>query len=335
MSPAILSHVDGFNLSIDQAEALARLPMSCIQREYPNAPGLQLKGPEDLKTPRELHPAFYGCLDWHSAVHGHWMLIRLLKLFDLPAAPEIRRVLSEQLTSENLLVEAEYLRNRPSFERTYGWAWLLKLVEELHHSGAPEAKDWRENLRPLEEAVVQGYLDFLPKQTYPIRVGTHGNTAFGLAFALDYACTVGSEPLDRLIRSRSLDYYLNDPPATVAFEPGGNDFFSPALMEADLMRRVLNPDEFRVWFSGFMPDLSRFREPAIVTDRSDGQLAHLDGLNLTRAWCLKSLGSSLNDESLLEMARIHAKAGLDNVATGHYEGEHWLASFAVYLQSSS
>ena len=336
-------------LTAELAVDLARLPMRCIPREYPNAPGLLLEGPEDLREPHEIHPAFFGCLDWHSSVHGHWMLVRLLQQFDLPTDAEVRSLLDRQLTKENLLTEAAYFRQRPSFERMYGWAWFLKLVEELHRlkpqatSDRPHHPDWRDNLRPLEEIVVQAYLDFLPRQTYPIRVGTHGNTAFGLAFALDYARTVGNAQLETLICETALRYYLADPPAPVAFEPGGNDFFSPSLMEADLMRRVLPcrgrpqprsggtlPD-FRDWFRAFLPDLSPFCTPAIVSDRSDGQLSHLDGLNLSRAWCLKSIGEALEDAELMDLAALHAEAGFAHIATGDYMGEHWLASFAVYL----
>ncbi|MFI5385217.1 MAG: DUF2891 domain-containing protein [Fimbriimonadales bacterium] len=328
--------MDGFPLTPEQAAQLAQLPMRCIQREYPNAPGLLLSGPEDLRPPREIHPAFYGCLDWHSAVHGHWMLIRLLKLFDLPDSERIRYFVGQQLTAENLQAEQEYFKKHRSFERTYGWAWLLKLCEELHKPQAtshkPQFEEWRENLRPLEEVIVQGYLDFLPRQTYPIRVGTHGNTAFGLAFALDYARAVGNSELADLVCETALRYYLDDPPAPVAFEPGGNDFFSPNLMEADLMRRVLPHGDFADWFHRFLPDLSPFQTPAVVSDRSDGQLAHLDGLNLTRAWCLSGIAAALGDDTkLLKLAHMHAKAGLDHVATGDYMGEHWLASFAVYL----
>src|SRR4051812_5716412 len=196
-------------LTPDQAMALARLPLGCIPREYPNAPGHLLNGAEDLRSPRELHPAFYGCLDWHSAVHGHWMLVRLLKSFQIAAA---RQVMRQTLTRANLQAEADYFGqpNRKSFERTYGWAWLLKLAGELYGWDDPDGAEWADNLGPLEETIVKRYLEFLPRQTYPIRVGTHTNTAFGLAFAHDYAERTQNEPLRALVRERAMTYYARD-----------------------------------------------------------------------------------------------------------------------------
>lgn len=306
--------------------------MDSIHREYPNAPAYLLNGPEDLRLPHEVHPAFYGCLDWHSAVHGHWMLVRLLRHFDLDRASDIRAALNLSLTAQNLQVEATYFEARPWFERMYGWAWLLKLCQELREWDDPDARRWATNISPLEEVIAGLYLEFLPKQTYPIRVGTHGNTAFGLTFALYYAEAVDNTDLAAVIRARAIDYFAEDRkrPGAAQFEPGGNDFFSPTLMEADLMRRVLR-DEFAGWFREFLPDLSAFEAPAIVSDRSDPQIAHLDGLNLSRAWCLKAIGQALDDPRILGLAEVHAKAGLAHVASGHYEGEHWLGSFAVYL----
>jgi hypothetical protein len=336
-----------FALQPEQASAFARLALKGIGREYPNQPSHVLNDAADAKTPRELHPTFYGCFDWHSSVHGHWLLVRLLRLFpDLPERQQIRTVLADNLTEKNLQAEAAYFNqaNRQSFERTYGWAWLLKLAEELHTWDDPDAKDWSRNLKPLVDVIVARYLDFLPKQTYPIRTGVHPNTAFGLAFALDYAKTAGQKPLQALIEQRSRDYFAGDTAYPAAWEPGGADFFSPSLMEADLMRRVLSADEFRDWFHRFLPEINKgepksLLTPAVVADRSDPQIVHLDGLNLSRAWCMRHIAGALPGDDparkvLLESAAAHADAALQHVASGDYAGEHWLASFAVYLLST-
>jgi hypothetical protein len=275
------------------------------------------------------------------------MLVRLLRLFpNLPEAHDIRKALNANLSEENIHVETAYLkqRNRQSFERTYGWAWLLKLAEELSLSRDNDAQTWSRNLKPLADALVDSYVLFLPKQTYPIRTGVHPNTAFGLAFAFDYATTSGNEKLAALITERSRTYFGNDRNYPGAWEPGGEDFFSPALMEADLMRRVLQPAEFRRWFHRFLPQLGAgipqtLLKPATVTDRSDPKLVHLDGLNLSRAWCMRSIANALapNDPAraaLVKSARAHAGDALAHVASGDYAGEHWLASFAVYLLST-
>jgi hypothetical protein len=275
------------------------------------------------------------------------MLVRLLRSFpDLPEAGDIRKALDANLSAENILVETAYLKqkNRQSFERTYGWAWLLKLAEELSLSNDDDAKTWSRNLRPLVDALVNSYVQFLPKQTYPIRTGVHPNTAFGLAFAFDYAKTSGNKKLAALIAERSRTYFANDRNYPGAWEPGGEDFFSPALLEADLMRRVLGPAEFRQWFDRFLPQLGAgipktLLQPATVTDRSDPKLVHLDGLNLSRAWCMRSIANALPPTDparrvLVKSARIHLSDALAHVASGDYAGEHWLASFAVYLLST-
>jgi hypothetical protein len=335
-------------LGREQASAFARLALKGIRKEYPNKPEHVMSGPDDVKGPKDLHPAFYGCYDWHSCVHGHWLLVRLLHLFpDLPEAGAIRSVLDENLTAENLRAEADYFARPDSkpFERPYGWAWLLKLAEELHGWDDPDARRWRENLRPLADVVVTRYLEFFPKQTYPIRTGVHPNTAFGLAFAHDYARVVGDDRLKALVEQRARAYFESDADVPAGWEPGGADFFSPSLMEADLMRRVLAPVEFRAWFARFLPSASRGEpkalfEPAIVTDRADPQLVHLDGLNLSRAWAMRRLASALPGDdparaSLAASADRHATAGLEHVASGEYAGEHWLATFAVYLLANS
>jgi hypothetical protein len=330
----------------DQASAFARLALRGIRKEYPNKPGEVLNGPADVKTPRAMHPAFYGSFDWHSSVHGHWMLVRLLRLFpDLPEHQEIRTTLADHLTAANLRAEVDYFAgpNRQSFERTYGWAWLLKLAEELHGWDDPDARQWSRNLAPLTDTISARYLTFLPKQTYPIRSGVHPNTAFGLAFALDYARAVGNGPLRERIEERSRAYYGGDAGVPAAWEPDGADFLSPSLVEADLMRRVLPTVEFPSWLHRFLPDLAkgqpkRLLVPATVTDRTDPQLVHLDGLNLSRAWCMRSIANALPPTDparrvLAESAARHAEAALRHVASGDYAGEHWLASFAVYMLS--
>ena len=340
------SNRDNLTLTAEQATRFARLALKCVRKEYPNKLDHVMNDAGEVQGPRALHPAFYGCFDWHSSVHGHWMLVRLLRVFaDLPEAAEIRAAIDENLTAKNILVETGYLGqpNRQSFERTYGWAWLLKLAEELHGWEDADGKKWSRNLQPLAEALAARYIAFLPKQTYPIRTGVHPNTAFGLAFALDYAEAVGNRRLAELIGERSLTYFSKDADYPAGWEPGGEDFFSPALMEADLMRRVMKPEEFARWFDRFLPALAegRYRallEPAVVTDRSDPKIVHLDGLNLSRAWCMRAIASALPKReearrALARAANIHAKAALENVASGDYAGEHWLASFAVYMLS--
>jgi hypothetical protein len=327
-----------------QASAFARLALKGIQKEYPNKPGDVLDGEKDVRSPRATHPAFYGCFDWHSSVHGHWMLVRLLRVFpNLPEKKRILAALGENLSAKNLRAEADYFA-RPSaksFERPYGWAWLLKLAEELHGWDSPEGRAWSKNLKPLADVIVERYLTFFPKQTYPIRTGVHPNTAFGLAFAHDFARTTSHTKLREAVESRSRAYYAKDEGIPAKWEPDGADFFSPSLMEADLMRRVLPVVEYRRWLGRFLPDLAKgvpktLLTPATVSDRSDPQIVHLDGLALSRAWCMRGIAGALPKDDpvrkiLAESARRHAEAGLAHVASGDYAGEHWLASFAVYL----
>ena len=333
-------------MSKEQASAFAKLALKGLRKEYPNKPGDVLNGPDDIKAPKEMHPAFFGSYDWHSSVHGHWMLVRLLRLYpDLPEAKQIREALNANLTGENIATEVAYFAkpNRQSYERPYGWAWLLKLAEELHDWDDADGRAWKKNLKPLADHIASRYVSYFPKQTYPIRSGVHSSTAFGLAFAHDYGVKVGDEKLIRLVEERARNYFVKAVGIPAKWEPDGADFFSPSLMEADLMRRVLPPAEFQTWFKTFLPDLAKgepktLLHPATVTDRTDPQIVHLDGLNLSRAWCMRSIASALpkNDpvrKVLLDAADRHAKAGLENVASGDYAGEHWLASFAVYLET--
>jgi hypothetical protein len=335
---------DELSLTQSQASHFAQLALKCVRQEYPNKLDHTMNDGDEVRGPKSLHPAFYGCFDWHSTVHGHWMLVHLLKTFpNLPEARAIRQALDANLTEKNIAGEVAYLKqaNRASFERTYGWAWLLKLAEELRGWNDVDGKRWSASLQPLADGFVEKYLAFLPKQNYPIRTGVHPNTAFGLAFALDYARAVGDKKLETLIIERSRVYFAKDTNYPAAWEPGGEDFFSPALMEADLMRRVWNKSQFYLWFRRFLPGLARnepkqLLQPAIVTDRTDPKLVHLDGLNLSRAWCMRSIVAALpaNDPTrkiLARSAHAHAQAALPYIASGNYEGEHWLASFAVYL----
>jgi hypothetical protein len=331
-------------LTKEQASAFARLALKGLNKEYPNKPEHVMAGPSDVVAPQALHPAFFGCYDWHSSVHGHWMLVRLLRLFpDLPERTEIRAILAAHFTAENLKAESEYFRRKESksFERPYGWAWLLKLAEELHGWDDPDARAWSKNFQPLAGVIVTRYLDFFPKQTYPIRTGVHPNTAFGLAFAHDFGRAVEDKRLLALVEERARAYFGADAAIPAAWEPSGADFFSPSLIEADLMRRVLSPAEFHGWFEKFLPAASRSEPaalfaPATVTDRTDPQLVHLDGLNLSRAWCMRNIAGALPRAhparaALTASAARHAESALSHVASGDYAGEHWLASFAVYL----
>ncbi len=335
-------------LSTENASKFARLALTGLNKEYPNKPEHVMANSADVMGPKALHPAFFGCYDWHSSVHGHWMLVRLLRLFpDLPEGKEIRAVLAAHFTPENLEAESRYFARKESksFERPYGWAWLLKLAEELRAWDDPDAKGWSKNSAPLVDVIVARYLDFFPKQTYPIRTGVHPNTAFGLSFAHDYARAAQDKRLLALVEERARSYFGADTDVPAGWEPGGADFFSPSLTEADLMRRVLPASEFGPWLDRFLPGASKGEPkalfaPATVTDRTDPQLVHLDGLNLSRAWGMKNIAAALprgnSTRAMLESsADRHARSALEHVSSGDYAGEHWLASFAVYLLSTT
>jgi hypothetical protein len=343
-------------LDAAQASHFAQLALRCARREYPNNITHLLNDASQVKSPAALHPAFYGCYDWHSSVHGHWLLAHLLRLYpSMAEAREIRAALDANLTEENIKVEDEYFREpgRQSYERPYGWAWLLKLHEELYAWDDRDARRWFRALQPLADTVVAKYTDFFAKQTYPIRVGTHFNTAFGLSFALDYAEAVKGADAERqraldALRARVVEssrrYFARDADYPAAWEPNGDDFLPPSLVEADLMRRVMSPAEFARWFRRFLPGVARglpknLLAPAVVSDRSDPKIVHLDGLNLSRAWCMRSVAAALPRRDparrvLAESARRHAEAALRHVASGNYEGEHWLATFAVLMLST-
>ncbi len=331
-------------LTVDLAGALARVALTNVGTEYPYKLDQVLGSGADVRPPRSLHPAFFGSYDWHSCVHMHWLLARLLRIAgDLPQAGAIESTFDSHLSREAIAGEVSYLAgaSTQTFERTYGWAWLLKLAEELGRGSDERFRGWQANLSSLADAFVARYLDWLPRAAHPLRTGMHANSAFGLAFALDYARAVGNRKLETLITERSRTYFGRDVNYPARWEPGGEDFFSAALMEADLMRRVMKGREFARWFHRFLPGIARNQpkallEPAIVTDRTDPKLVHLDGLNLSRAWCMRSIATALprNDPAkavLAHSATAHAQAALPHVASGSYEGEHWLASFAVYM----
>lgn len=296
-------------------ERYLQMGLACVQREYPNQIAHVMTSDADARTPRALHPAFYGSFDWHSSVHTHWMLARLRSRFGIGAA-EIDRIFDAHLTEANIDVELAYFRARPAFERPYGWAWLLALATELRGSR------WEFALQPLADEIIERALAYFPKQAYPIRAGTHANTAFALGLMLDHAQSVGHGALEALVTERALTYFGHDADYPAHLEPSGADFLSPALVEADLMRRIAP----RGWLDTFFPRglPPQLAKPVRVTDRSDGQLAHLDGLNLSRAWCLRALG--YEDAALAHLAAAQ-------IDTGDYAGEHWLATFAVYLHT--
>ena len=330
-------------LTVEGASHFAGLALSCMQREYPNKLNQTLNDENDLKEPTELHPAFYGCYDWHSSVHGHWMLVKLLKDFpNMAEAGEIRKKLGQNLTAENIAGEVRYMEtSSKSWERMYGWSWLMKLAEELHTWKDTDGQKWSKILQPLTDVFIDRYLKFLPIQTYPVRTGVHPNTAFGLSFALDYANTVGHQELKSMIEKRSRDYYLNDIDCPADWEPSGEDFLSACLEEANLMRRVLSTAEFENWFKKFLPKkkLKSLTIPADVSDRSDPKIVHLDGLNLSRAWCMYGISQNIKSKKkkkiMFDAAEKHLRVTIPNVVSKHYEGSHWLASFAVYALSEN
>lgn len=346
---------DPTELTPEAASRFARAALRHVTREYPNMLHHMFAGPEDAKTPKQHHPIFFGSLDWHSCVHGYWLLATLAREFPaLPEAKEIVTLFSEQITRENVAGELKYLEQpmRETFERPYGWAWLLMLSAELerHRKTEPgaialeeatwpetERRSFAETLAPLTAAFVKRFFDFLPKATYPVRAGTHFNTAFALALVAEYADVTSNGSLRELLGEKAIAWYGSDADCQ-GWEPGGDDFLSPALIEAECVRRLLPAADFESWMLRFLPRIAH-REPrtlftpATVTDRSDGKIAHLDGLNLTRAWCWRSIAKSWGDDDprktvALESARAHLAASLSYV-TGDYMGEHWLATFAL------
>jgi len=332
-----IKEINNVALTLAEGNKLATLPLTCIQTEYPNKLGQTISNGEELKEPHVLHPAFYGCFDWHSAVHGHWSLVKLLKKFpDLKEAEEIKLQLVQNISKENIEVEIAYFKKKhnKNYERTYGWAWVLKLAEELHTWNDPHARKLESNLQPLTDLIVQKYIDFFPKLVYPIRVGTHTNTAFGFSFAWDYANTVQNLEFKEAIKAKAKSFYMNDKNCPLIWEPSGYDFLSPCFEEIDLMRKVLSKSEFNNWINDFAPQLKSpdFNiEIGLVLDRTDGHLVHLDGLNFSRAWVLYGLANQYKEFSHLKIiANTHVSHSLPSLVSDSYEGGHWLASFAIY-----
>lgn len=327
--------------SEEKANYLYHFAYTCIDQEYPNKTGHVMGDSSYLATPAELHPAFYGCFDWHSSVHGHWTLVNILSHFpNFKYRNEICAKLSKNLSKTNIEKEVAYFydEHNKTFERTYGWAWLLKLDEALLEWNDPLAQELHNNIQPLVDLLASRFIEFLDKLNYPIRVGEHPNTAFGMSFAYDFA-KKHHPKLAAKIEEKAREYYKSDTDAPIKWEPGGFDFLSPCLQEASLMQKVLPKDEFQKWLQCFLPGFeqspARFLQPAIVSDRSDGKMAHLDGLNFSRAWCLYEIGHALNNPAMLELAKQHFDFSYDKLDTGEYAGAHWLATFAtVAIQKS-
>ncbi len=333
------------------AERFAKLALACVHKEYPNKIAHVLNSDADVAPPRKLTPAFCGCYDWHSSVHGHWLLVRLVRTFpNASFVKDARAALKQSLTAENLKQEGVYIKGagRSSFERPYGLSWLLQLCAELREWDDPDAKEWLANLKPLEDAAVERLMNWLPKLSNPVRVGEHDQTAFSLGLMFDYARSAKNDAFAKLVRDSAKKFFLADKNCPLNYEPSGEDFLSPCLGEADLMRRVLPQKEFGSWLKNFMPQIPVGREGsenadwlkvAVSPDPSDPKLAHLDGLNLSRAWMLEGMVSALPEEdprrvALQAAADAHRHAGLAAVTGEHYEGGHWLGSFAVYLTTS-
>ena len=326
------------------AARFARLALDCVHREYPNKIAHVLNDDADARPPRELTPAFYGCYDWHSSVHGHWLLARLARLY--PAAETTaaaRAALAQSLTVANLQRETEYLKGpgRDGFERPYGLAWLLQLAAELREWDDTDARRWRDALAPVETLAAGRVREWLPKLTHPIRSGEHSQTAFAFGLILDWARVAGDDDMSALIEHRVDDYYAADYDCPLRYEPSGHDFLSPCLAEADLMRRVAAPAGFADWLRRFLPEVPEdggadWLQPAVVSDPTDGKLVHLDGLNLSRAWMLEGIAAGLpatdrRRSALVAAAEAHGASGLASVTGATYEGGHWLGTFATYL----
>jgi len=327
-------------------DRFARLALSCIHKEYPNKISHVLNSAADAAPPRQLYPAFYGCFDWHSSVHGHWLLARILNTDpQTPYAEAIKAALAQSFTAENIAGEVAYFQqpDRASFERPYGTAWFLQLMTELRQAEYPEAAAWAETLAPLEALIADYTSAWLPKLVYPIRAGTHNQTAFAFGLMLDWADATGNTAFREQIAAKSLEFYSGDVSCPLAYEPSGEDFLSPCLMEADLMRRIMRREDFAAWLTAFLPLIPQdgrgdWLAPGVVLDPSDGKLVHLDGLNLSRAWAMEGIAAALPEAdprrpALLASAALHKESGVASVSEEHYAGSHWLASFATYLET--
>ena len=333
-------------------QAYARIALNCINKQYPNKITHVLNSAADVAEPAKLTPVFYGCYDWHSAVHGHWLLTRLWGQDLVPEMDEeIAAALAANFTAEKIAGEMAYFKggDRAAFERPYGIAWFLQLTTELREiaagegSKAEQAKEWLARLEPLEAVIVGNIKNWLPKLAYPIRLGTHNQSAFAFGLFLDWAARSGDREMTSLVRDKALGFHRGDRNCPMAYEPSGEDFLSSCLMVADLMRRVMKDAEYASWLSGFLPEIPTdgsddWLAVGIVNDPTDGKLVHLDGLNLSRAWALEGMASGLSADdprraSLLASASLHGNSGEKSVRTPHYSGSHWLASFATYWRT--
>lgn len=348
-TPVLPVRADAFPTQIDPmlADRFSRLALDCVQQEFPNKISRTTNTAEAIGRPRDLFPAFYGCFDWHSAVHGHWLLVRLLRIGDLEAETQAEAIakLNANLNLDTIAGELANFRRaeRGSWERPYGWAWLLQLTAELREWDDTNAKRWLAALEPLEADIVAATKDWMPKLAYPIRLGTHNQSAFAFTLMHDWAVVAGDAEFAAQIDARARDFHLDDVNCPLGYEPSGEDFLSPCLMEADLMRRVLSPADFADWLSRFLPGIpgdgrADWLPPAIVLDASDGKLVHLDGVNSSRAWNLFNIARALPDDdprraALVAAAEVHRDAGVEAVSDEHYSGSHWLASFATYLMT--
>ena len=337
-------------VTIDPAAAarFAGLALKCLHAEYPNHISHTMDADSDARPPHLLNPAFYGCFDWHSDVHGHWLLVRLLRLFpEAPFAAAARAELARSLREDNIAGEMAYLEraDRASFERPYGLAWLLQLTAELRDWDDPQAREWASVLSPLETQAASRLKTWITKLQYPIRIGEHDQTAFSFGLMWDWAGVADDTEMRGVLTEAARRFYLNDRNCPIRYEPSGEDFLSPCLAEADFMRRVQDRVIFSRWLSSFLPELAqnaapKWLEPAIVTDRADPKLAHIDGLNLSRAWMLEGIAQGLGGDDrrvavLRALALRHRQAALPAVTGEHYEGGHWLGTFAVYLTSNA
>ncbi|HKU13367.1 MAG TPA: DUF2891 domain-containing protein [Steroidobacteraceae bacterium] len=330
---------------LDEASAarFAQLALDCVHKEYPNKIAHYMTSDADLEPPRELTPAFYGCYDWHSSVHGHWLLARVAKVFpNSEAGKKARLALARSLTPEHIAGEVTYITasGRESFERPYGIAWLLQLAAELRTSDDAQFRQWSTTIAPLETAAANKIRNWLPKLSYPIRIGEHDQTAFAFGLIWDWAETTHDTAMEALLREKAKQFYVPDQSCPLAYEPSGQDFLSPCIAEADFVRRVMTPPEFALWLSAFLPQIpgdgsTKWLPVARVTDRSDPKLAHLDGLNLSRAWMLEGIAQGLPADdkrrsALRATARLHSDTSLGAVTSDHYVGSHWLGTFALY-----
>ncbi|QXP60785.1 DUF2891 domain-containing protein [Olleya sp. HaHaR_3_96] len=336
----VVSDVTPIPLDRKKATYLYHFAYDCVDQEYPNKLNQVLGDGTYLKTPQQLHPAFYGCFDWHSSVHGHWTLVTILKDFpDFESRDAVLAKLKATLTESNILKEIDYFDDQynKTFERTYGWAWLLKLAESLKEWDTPEGQQLSKNLAPLTALIEKKCIAFFNKLNYPIRVGEHPNTAFGMSLALDYAKKY-SPKLEQVIIDKAKVFYLQDEGCPITWEPGGFDFLSPCLQEASLMAKVLPKTEYIKWLDAFLPNFrhnpSQFINTVEVVDKTDGKMAHLDGLNFSRAWCLYEMGLILDNQKMMALANTHFNASYDKMDSGEYAGAHWLASFALYALKS-